>query len=251
MRPFALALTVLTSVWYPMKHSVTNRSVDAAGRQPPPLPTVSVGTEHGCGLVRCRPRVLLGLEPPWAARRRPDRVRCGERLECRRCGDGRIVHRDQCWRQSHVRAHPPWRGVLLGAESHRRARAGAGRERVRRIPVQSSSGSGGDQRSLRYGLRGLWPHVCPQPRARVLLGTKRPRSARDRACRRQLRRRPVQRQPAQRCGREWVHVDLGRWGPHVRHGQRHRVLLGFESVRATRRLPIGEQQQSPVAGSES
>jgi len=50
MRPFALALTVLTSVWYPMKHSVTNRSVDAAGRQPPPLPTVSVGTEHGCGL---------------------------------------------------------------------------------------------------------------------------------------------------------------------------------------------------------
>src|SRR4051812_14415102 len=50
MRPVAIALTVLTSVGYLVKHPVTNRSLDAAGRQPPPLPTVSVGTEHGCGL---------------------------------------------------------------------------------------------------------------------------------------------------------------------------------------------------------
>ena len=51
MRPFAIVLAVFIPLTHKENDLVTNRSRDAASRQPPPLPTVSLGTEHGCGLA--------------------------------------------------------------------------------------------------------------------------------------------------------------------------------------------------------
>jgi alpha-tubulin suppressor-like RCC1 family protein len=52
VRPTMIALwSVLLLAAHEGNDLGTNRSGEAAGRQAPPLPTVSVGTEHGCGLA--------------------------------------------------------------------------------------------------------------------------------------------------------------------------------------------------------
>src|SRR5215210_3315718 len=54
VRTFATGLTVFT-LFIPRLHEgndlVTNRAGDAARRPAPPLPMVSLGAEHGCGLA--------------------------------------------------------------------------------------------------------------------------------------------------------------------------------------------------------
>ncbi len=177
----------------------TNRAGEASGRQAPPLPTVSLGTEHGCGLAAggqayCWGSNRLGQlgddrvtsvaatvasAVPVATSQSFTTISAGANHTCAITAVGEAY----CW------------GLNLTGELAQRA----GRERMRRISVQSASGASGDERAIRYGLRGFWPYVRAEPGSRALLGAKRSWTTGNGARGRQVRRHCLQRDTERGC----------------------------------------------------